>query len=175
MLVIRNQTILRGLVNKIKNIKIQKSLDTIHPPPTHPSIQKQKFRKTSKVINHEYLYIQKQDQRHSSAFITLLKFECSLKNVNKIMYKDIFSNVFKCPIGHLTHPLTSKVFLDFLVFTWLVTYRESSRPDILGMQPMYLWMSPVAGWEQPPITPPAGRLPRSPSLSVALRWSYLSD
>ena len=40
---------------------------------------------------------------------------------NKIMYKNIFSNFFLFPIGHLTHPPTSKVFLDFLnffLFTW---------------------------------------------------------
>ena len=33
---------------------------------------------------------------------------------NKIMYQNMFSNFFKFPIGHLTHPPTSKVFLDFL-------------------------------------------------------------
>ena len=33
---------------------------------------------------------------------------------NKIMYKNMFSNFFKFPIWHLTHPPTSKVFLEFL-------------------------------------------------------------
>ena len=40
---------------------------------------------------------------------------------NKIIYKHMFSNFFKFPIRHLTHPPTSKVFLDFwnlFLFTW---------------------------------------------------------
>ena len=36
---------------------------------------------------------------------------------NKIMYKNMFSNFCLFPIGHLTHPLTSSLFLFFL-FTW---------------------------------------------------------
>ena len=48
---------IRGLVNIKKYIKIQKSLDTMHP--THATLYPQKkFRKISKVINHEYLYIE---------------------------------------------------------------------------------------------------------------------
>ena len=35
---------------------------------------------------------------------------------NKIMYKNIFSNFWLFPIGHLTHPPTSKVFLDFYFY-----------------------------------------------------------
>ena len=38
---------------------------------------------------------------------------------NKIMYKNMFSNFFKFPIGHLTHPSTYKVFLDFWIFIYL--------------------------------------------------------
>ena len=43
---------------------------------------------------------------------------------NTILYTNIFYNFFKFPIGNLTHPLTSKVFLDFwnfLLFTWPLT------------------------------------------------------
>ena len=32
---------------------------------------------------------------------------------NKIMYKNLFSNFFLFPIGHLTHPPTSKVFFYY--------------------------------------------------------------
>ena len=42
---------------------------------------------------------------------------------------------FKFPIGHLTHPPTSKVFLDFILFTWPLTYVI----DVL-----YSTLSPVA-------------------------------
>ena len=40
------------------------------------------------------------------------------------MYTNMFSNFFKFPIGHLTHPPPSKVFLDFCkkkLFTWPLT------------------------------------------------------
>ena len=66
---------IRGLGNIKNNIKIQK-VWIRYTPPTHPSIQN-KFRKISKVINHEYLYIE------ARTFITLLTFECSPKNVIK--------------------------------------------------------------------------------------------
>ena len=47
---------------------------------------------------------------------------------NKIMYKNMFSNFFKFPIGHLTHPPTSKVFLDFFIF-FLFTWPLSDDHD----------------------------------------------
>ena len=50
--------------------------DTPHPP---TPLSQKKFRKISKVINHEYLSW-KREQRHSGAFRT---FECSPKNVIK--------------------------------------------------------------------------------------------
>ena len=40
------------------------------------------------------------------------------------MYKNIFSDSFLFPIGHLTHPPTSKAFLDFY---FLFIYMALSR------------------------------------------------
>ena len=65
---------------------------------------------------------------------------------NKIMYTNMFSNFLLFPIGHLTHPPTSKVFLDFwnfFLFTWPLnryarsTHFHCTRPVFLLILPIY--------------------------------------
>ena len=61
---------------------------------------------------------------------------------NKIMYKNIFSNFFLFPIGHLTHPSTSKVFLDFFIF-FLFTWPLSQTSSIDALSNPCLVIIPI--------------------------------
>ena len=112
-----------------KYIKIQKKFT--------PSIQNKKFRKISKVINHEYLHIEAITKEQQCIY-NVIDVRMLAQKRNKIMYENMFSNFFYFQLDiSPTHPLP-KSFHFFLFTRPLRQYHNDCLGPVVGIRLIFV-------------------------------------